>query len=216
MSSSGLHPFFCFSLPWDSPLKPTRATSSTCEYDTPWIFKSLHSMGSLAVSFFNSVSKSNLPQGQSPKPFWAGWGDGAPKPRSRRLSPGVQGEAEQRAFASALASQKEATVIEFYSPKCKLCNSLLNFVLDVEGRNKDWLNIVMADAENEMWLPELLHYDIRYVPCFVILDKQGRALAKTGVPTSRLHVIAGISHLLRLKRPLKYQSMTTNGTDSRV
>lgn len=52
-------------------------------------------------------------------------------------------------------------------------------------------------------LVQLLHYDIKYVPCFVLLDKHGRALAKTGVPTSRLHVIAGLSHLLKLKQPQK-------------
>lgn len=117
------------------------------------------------------------------------------------MSPEEQGEAEQRAFAAALASGKEATVLEFYSPKCRLCNSLLSFVMEVENRNSDWLNIVMADAENDKWLPELLHYDIKYVPCFVLMDKYGRALAKTGVPNSRLHVIAGISHLLKMKRP---------------
>ncbi|OWM62605.1 hypothetical protein CDL15_Pgr000010 [Punica granatum] len=121
---------------------------STCDFDTPWMFKSLQSMGSLAFNFFNnSVSKSRLLAACS--------GDAAPRSKSKRLSPGEQGEAEQRAFASALASQKEATVLEFYSPKCKLCNSLLNFVLEMEGRNKEWLNIVMADAENEMWLPEV-------------------------------------------------------------
>ena len=48
---------------------------------------------------------------------------------------------------------------------------------------------------------QLVHYDIKYVPCFVLLDKHGRALAKTGVPTSRLHVIAGLYHLLKLKQP---------------
>lgn len=51
---------------------------------------------------------------------------------------------------------------------------------------------------------QLLHYDIKYVPCFVMLDKHGRALAKTGVPTSRMHVVAGLSHLLQLKRPSKH------------
>ncbi|CAN4117767.1 unnamed protein product [Withania somnifera] len=58
----------------------------------------------------------------------------------------------------------------------------------------------MADAENDQWLPELLHYDIKYVPCFVLLDKYGRALAKTGVPSSRRHVLAGVSHLLKMRR----------------
>lgn len=155
MSSSGRRPFFCFKLPWDPQQNPIEATSNTCEFDTPWMFKSLHNMGSRALSFFNTVSKSKLSQVQSPKLSWAGSGDAAPRTKARRLSPEEQGEAEQRAFASALASQKDATVIEFYSPKCKLCNSLLSFVLEVEGRNKDWLNIVMADAENEMWLPEV-------------------------------------------------------------
>lgn len=117
------------------------------------------------------------------------------------LSSEEQGEAEQRALASALASGKEATVVEFYSPKCRLCNSLLNLVLELEKRNSEYVNIVMADAENEKWLPELLYYDIRYVPCFVLLDNHGRALAKTGIPSSRLHVVAGLSHLLNMKRP---------------
>ncbi|KAM2925290.1 hypothetical protein FF1_042821 [Malus domestica] len=84
-----------------------------------------------------------------------------------------------------------------------LCNSLLNFVVEVESRNSEWLNIVMADAENSKWHPELLHYDIRYVHCFVIVDKKGMAPAKTGIPSSRLHVIAGLSHLLNVKLPHK-------------
>lgn len=48
---------------------------------------------------------------------------------------------------------------------------------------------------------QLLHYDVRYVPCFVLLDKNGMALAKTGVPSSRLHVVAGVSHLVNMKSP---------------
>lgn len=121
--------------------------------------------------------------------------------KKKMLTPEEQGEAELRELAVALASGKEATMIEFYSPKCRLCNSLEKFVLEMENRNSEWLNIVMANAENDKWLPELLHYDIRYVPCFVMLDKQGRALAKTGIPNSRLHVVAGVSHLLKMKRP---------------
>lgn len=52
---------------------------------------------------------------------------------------------------------------------------------------------------------QLLHYDIKYVPCFVLVDKHGNALAKTGVPNSRLHVVAGVSHLLKMRRPVKNQ-----------
>lgn len=56
---------------------------------------------------------------------------------------------------------------------------------------------------------QLLNYDVRYVPCFVLLDKRGKALAKTGVPSSRLHVIAGVSHLLKMKRPACQNDATT-------
>ncbi|KAK7268118.1 hypothetical protein RIF29_20805 [Crotalaria pallida] len=199
-------PLFCLKWPWDDAIaKPSTKNLNTCNFEGPWLFKSLQNVGSLALNFVNSVSKSFGPQiGSLPGSLHLDERISHNKNMAlskRKMTPAEQAEAEQRAFASALASGKEATVIEFYSPKCSLCNSMLNFVSEVETRNSDWLSIVMADAENEKWLPELFNYDVRYVPCFVLLDKNGRALAKTGVPSSRLHVIAGVSHLLKMKRP---------------
>lgn len=197
-------PLFCLKWPWDAHQNPRNPNE--CDFDGPWIFKSLKNLGSVAFNFANSVSKTSNPWISTFKPLQLDAGTNQSqmsKSTKKFLTPEEQGEMEQSAFASALAIGKDATVIEFYSPKCSLCNSLVNFVSEVEGRNLDWLNIVMADAENEKWLPELLHYDIRYVPCFVLLDQKGRALAKTGIPNSRLHVIAGISHLLKMKRPQK-------------
>ncbi|XP_040997641.1 thioredoxin-like protein HCF164, chloroplastic [Juglans microcarpa x Juglans regia] len=196
-------PLFCLKFPWDNHQNPRNA--NICSFEGPWIFKSMHSLGSVAFNFVSSVSKSSYPWMGTFKPFQLDAGTNQSQSlKSRKiLTPEEQGEAEHRAFAAALATGKEATVIEFYSPKCRLCNSLVNFVSEVEGRNSDWLNVVMADAENDKWLPELLHYDIRYVPCFVLLDQKGRALAKTGVPSSRLHVVAGLSHLLKMKRSQK-------------
>ncbi|KAH8942021.1 hypothetical protein BDL97_14G076600 [Sphagnum fallax] len=122
---------------------------------------------------------------------------------SSALSSEEQGEAEERALAAALVSRQRATVLEFYSPRCSLCRSLLNIVLEMEAKNKDWLNVVLADVENKKWLPEVLLYDITYVPCFVLLDSQGNALAKTGVPHSRLHVLRGLSYMLESMRPIR-------------
>ncbi|KAA8537705.1 hypothetical protein F0562_027305 [Nyssa sinensis] len=193
-------PLFCLKWPWDVHQNPKN--SNVCNFEAPWLFKSLQNLGAISFNAINSISKSPYLWIKPPFQFDAGIKQkNTFKPTKKILNPEEQGEAEQRALAAALASGKEATVLEFYSPKCSLCNSLLNFVLEVEGRNSDWLNIVMADAENEKWLPELLHYDIKYVPCFVLLDKYGRALAKTGVPNSRLHVVAGVSHLLKMKHP---------------
>ncbi|XP_059636749.1 uncharacterized protein LOC132278871 [Cornus florida] len=196
-------PLFCLKWPWDGHQNPN--AHNHCSFEAPWLFKSLQNVTAIAFNFFDSIPKSQLPWYKSPVQLNAGISQRSSLKTTKTLTSEEQGEAEQRALASALASGKEATVVEFYSPKCRLCNSLLNFVLEVEGRNSDWLSIVMVDAENEKWQPELLHYDIRYVPCFVLLDKYGRALAKTGVPSSRLHVVAGVSHLLKMKRPQKHQ-----------
>ncbi|XP_022765963.1 uncharacterized protein LOC111310843 [Durio zibethinus] len=173
-------------------------------FEGPWLLKSMQNLGSLVLKTYNLVLKSSgsWVNNYNPVQLAARTTQNSNlKLKGKTLSPEEQGEAESRAFASALASGKEATVIEFYSPKCSLCNSLLKFVMGVENRNSDWLNIVLADAENEKWLPEFLHYDIKYVPCFVLLDKNGGALAKTGIPSSRLHVVAGLSHLLKIKYP---------------
>ncbi|CAJ2628057.1 uncharacterized protein LOC123902435 [Trifolium pratense] len=200
---------FCIKWPWDS-LNPNPKISQNpnpCNYEAPWLFKSLQNLGSFAFNFANSVSK--FSNSQTPRNSLEPNENNSHNKRlnltwnkKKTTLNGVdQAEAEQRAFAAALASNKEATLLEFYSPKCRLCNSLLNFVLETEKRNARWLNVVMADAENQMWLPELLNYDVSYVPCFVLIDNKGRALAKSGVPNSRLHVIAGLSHLLKMKRP---------------
>ncbi|KAK4363879.1 hypothetical protein RND71_015237 [Anisodus tanguticus] len=201
MDSASKHSPFCLKWPWDvhnqNPKNP-----SPCTFETPWLFKPLKILGSGVFNFIQNISK---PQPLSPRFHFQSNGgvnqNNTLKLVKKKLAPAEQAEVEQSALASVLASGKEGTVIEFYSPKCQLCNSLVNFVTEVENRNSDWLNIVMADAENDQWLPELLHYDIKYVPCFVLLDKHGRALAKTGVPSSRLHVVAGVSHLLKMKRP---------------
>ncbi|CAK7347602.1 unnamed protein product [Dovyalis caffra] len=195
-------PLFCPKWPWD--VDQHAKNPNACTFEIPWLLRSLQSLGSVALNSLNSISKSSNSwiTNFNPTNLGARTGqDNCLKNHKRVLTPDEQGCAEQRAFASALASGKDATVLEFYSPKCRLCNSLLNFVLEVEGRNSSWLDVVMADAENEKWLPELLHYDIKYVPCFVLLDKNGRALAKTGIPSSRLHVVAGLSHLVKIKRP---------------
>ncbi|MCD7463242.1 hypothetical protein HAX54_050200 [Datura stramonium] len=201
MDSTSKHSPFCLKWPWDvhnqNPKNPL-----PCAFETPWLFKPFKNLGFGVFSFVQNISKS---QPLSPEFLFRSNGgvnqNNTLKLVKKKLTPAEQAEVEQSALASVLASGKEGTVIEFYSPKCRLCNSLVNFVNEVENRNSDWLNIVMADAENDQWLPELLHYDIKYVPCFVLLDKHGRALAKTGVPSSRLHVVAGVSHLLKMKRP---------------
>ena len=157
MSSVPKQNLFFLKWPWDVNKQPT--SPNLCTFEVPWLFKSMQNLGSLVLSNFNSVSKSSDSWVNifNPAQLAAGTSQNSNlKLKRKTLSPEEQGEAEHRAFASALASGKEANVIEFYSPKCSLCNSLLKFVMEVENRNSDWLNIVLADAENEKWLPEVL------------------------------------------------------------
>ncbi|KAI4345752.1 hypothetical protein L6164_012850 [Bauhinia variegata] len=162
MGSFPKQPFICLKWPWDA--QQSNKTLSPCGFESPWLFKSFQNLGAFAFSFLNSAMKPQTADFNSSNPLQLDEKTGQKKNlifTRKSLTPSEQGEAEHRAFASALASGKEATVIEFYSPKCGLCNSLLNFVSEVETRNSDWLNIVMADAENEKWLPEVSYFQFK-------------------------------------------------------
>ncbi|XP_022883510.1 uncharacterized protein LOC111400328 [Olea europaea var. sylvestris] len=144
MGSAPNQPLFCLKWPWDIRNQPK--SPNTCSSEPPWLFNSFKNLGIISLNFINNkISQRN--------PFQLSDGINNKK---KILNPEEQGEAEQRALAAALASGKEATVIEFYSPKCRLCNSLLKFVMEVENRDSDWLNIVLVDAENDKWLPEVI------------------------------------------------------------
>lgn len=69
----------------------------------------------------------------------------------RKRSPGLAAEAEQR----ALASGREAAVLEFYSPRPRLCASLQGLVRGLEGGAGGWTGFVIADAEDDRWLAEV-------------------------------------------------------------
>lgn len=190
-------PFVCFKWPWSPNPNPSLSLiPSPCgDLELPWLFKSIRTLaqGLLIAGDLPSSPASSSAGGGS-------WG------RQRRSTGAAvveadRGDAEQRALAAALATGRPATVLEFYSPRCRLCASLQDLVRELEDGAGGSASFVLADAEDDRWLPELLHYDIRYVPCFVLLDKHGRALAKTGVPTSRQHVIAGLHHLLKMQQP---------------
>ncbi|KAF6160599.1 hypothetical protein GIB67_019539 [Kingdonia uniflora] len=140
---------FCLKWPWDIHQNP-----NSCTFETPFLINSIQTIGLLAYNLFNSATQTLDHTIKSLNPNQIPNLTIKPTKKKQHLSPEEQGEAEHRALASALASGKEATIIEFYSPKCRLCTSLLDLVMQMEARNSEWLSIVMADAENENWLPE--------------------------------------------------------------
>lgn len=145
-------PLLCWKWKWPWDPQTHSPDPNPCgKLDAPWLFKSLQTLASLAQNLIllhpPAADSSSLGASASPT---------RREDPAGSLSREEQGEAEHRALALALASGKEATVLEFYSPKCRLCNSLLDLVLRLEARNSDWVSFVFADAENEMWLPEVI------------------------------------------------------------
>ncbi|CAO2151339.1 unnamed protein product [Urochloa humidicola] len=200
MGAAGKPPsFVCFKWPWNP--NPETSPSPCGDLELPWLFKSIRTLAQgLVIAGDLPLPPASAAAGRGGR--WRrsiGWGSPGAAPVEAD-----RGDAEQRALAAALAGGRPAspaTVLEFYSPRCRLCASLQGLVRELEEQAGGSAGFVLADAEDDRWLPELLHYDIRYVPCFVLLDKHGRALAKTGVPTSRQHVITGLHHLLKMERP---------------
>lgn len=139
-------PLFCLKWPWDN--NNNRNPNSCSSSDPPFLFKSLQTLTSLASSLIANPNPNTL------------------KLKTQKgLNAEDQGELEQRALACALSNGKDATVIEFYSPKCSLCNSVVEFVGHVESKNGDWLNVVMVDAENDKWLPEVMLHSNCLMKC---------------------------------------------------
>ena len=150
----------------------------------PWPFKPLHSVGQELFSSWQDQFSGHRARVASGRPPWLAkvstsarvsnsepplfeanlqaltarfgqWMHKTGRQGSTRLSAEEQGDAEERALAIALAGRQKATLLEFYSPRCTLCQSLLKVVEDVERKEGDWLRIVMADVENKKWLPEV-------------------------------------------------------------
>lgn len=66
-----------------------------------------------------------------------------------------RGDAEQRALATSLVSGKPATMLEFYSPRCRLYASLQGLMRELKDGTSGAANFVLADAEDDRWLSEV-------------------------------------------------------------
>jgi hypothetical protein len=48
---------------------------------------------------------------------------------------------------------------------------------------------------------QVVHYDVTYVPCFMYLTPSGMAMAKTGAPHSKTHVLDGLQKVMSGAHP---------------
>ncbi|GAQ86438.1 Thioredoxin superfamily protein [Klebsormidium nitens] len=108
---------------------------------------------------------------------------------------------EEKALAKSLLRKKHASLVMFYSKNCQLCKSMTPMVNDMARKESWWLDVCYVDVDNQSWMPEVVHYDVSYVPCFMYLTPSGMAMAKTGAPLSKTHVLDGLQKVMSGAHP---------------
>ncbi|KAF6255169.1 hypothetical protein COO60DRAFT_246886 [Scenedesmus sp. NREL 46B-D3] len=105
---------------------------------------------------------------------------------------------DERGLCGALGDTKQSLVY-FYSSKCLLCRSVAPTVEQEREKRSSWLSFASVCTDDQAkWAPEMINYQIESVPCFVLLDKQGNAVAKSGRPRGKAHLTSSLQALLRL------------------
>lgn len=111
---------------------------------------------------------------------------------------GTEAPDQQQALIHALSQQKH-TLLYFHSAACNLCRSISGVVSQEHARRSQSLSLCSICTDGtQAFAPEMLNYDVQSVPCFVLLDKKGLAVAKSDKPRSKGHVTAALSELLSL------------------
>eukprot|EP00873_Tetraselmis_striata_P003720 jgi/Tetstr1/423984/TSEL_014595.t1 len=118
---------------------------------------------------------------------------GSPGSRSYGGSP-AQEEAQ---LASVLADRQRHSLLLFYSAQCRLCAALQPVVAELEAEHAGRLGVARLNTDHEaQWAPEMIHYEVQAVPCFVLLAPDGSALCKTTAPRSLEHMRACLGYIV--------------------
>jgi hypothetical protein len=117
------------------------------------------------------------------------------------------------ALAQCLAFNSRPVVLSFLSPSCALCASVktrLELLEEQRERQRDeapgaprpTYTTLHLDASNTaLWGPEIVHYNVDQVPCFVVLDRvrledEWRVVGKTVCVSSADGVLEALEKLL--------------------
>ena len=76
------------------------------------------------------------------------------------------------------------SLLAFQSRGCRLCGRLRAPLAALAAAEADWLEVVEAEVADPAWLPEVIHYGVAHVPCYVLLDPRGLARFRSPAPDS--------------------------------
>jgi thioredoxin-like negative regulator of GroEL len=98
-------------------------------------------------------------------------------PSSAHWPPRESPREQQRGLARALAARDRHCLLYFYSSACPLCAAVAPEVA-AAGAAGGALAVapIRCDANDQAaWAPEMMHYGVQRVPCFVLLAPGGAA-----------------------------------------
>mmetsp|Transcript_10494 Transcript_10494/g.26044 ORF Transcript_10494/g.26044 Transcript_10494/m.26044 type:complete len:131 (-) Transcript_10494:350-742(-) len=113
-------------------------------------------------------------------------------------------------FAQRLKNQAPQLLF-FLSKSCTTCAAIERKLPDIPCPVP--VTRIKADADS-VWAPEMLNYQVERVPCFVLLDREGRAVAKTGEPLGVEHMTASFQACARLAARLAGGSSSSSSSSS--
>eukprot|EP01025_Chloroclados_australasicus_P061248 TRINITY_DN8026_c0_g1_i4.p3 TRINITY_DN8026_c0_g1~~TRINITY_DN8026_c0_g1_i4.p3 ORF type:complete len:242 (-),score=19.06 TRINITY_DN8026_c0_g1_i4:497-1222(-) len=85
-------------------------------------------------------------------------------------------DAEATTLDDALKNGKP-TIIEFYANWCEVCQQMVPDTKEIKDKFNGRVNFVMLNVENSKWSDEISQYNVRGIPEYIFLDKQGRPQA---------------------------------------
>uniref|UniRef100_A0A7S1SU75 Thioredoxin domain-containing protein n=1 Tax=Tetraselmis chuii TaxID=63592 RepID=A0A7S1SU75_9CHLO len=106
---------------------------------------------------------------------------------------------EEAQLGRVLADKQRYSLLLFYSSHCKLCQALQPVVEEVETNERHRLSVARLNTDHEVqWAPEMLHYQVDTVPCFILLAPDGSALCRTTAPRSLDHMTRCLQQMVDL------------------
>ena len=131
--------------------------------------------------------------------------DGAGGPRAGPPGAGASSRpraapapAEEAAMARRLGTGRPSVLV-FHSSACQVCSSLRP---DLDREAERGLDVLRLDTDCQGWAPEVLHYGVEKVPCLVLLDRRGRALARSEGPRTREAMVSCLGAMAETAREL--------------
>lgn len=94
---------------------------------------------------------------------------------------GVRGRGGERGGGPGAG---RCSLLAFQSRGCRLCGRLRAPLAALAAAEADWLEVVEAEVADPAWLPEVIHYGVAHVPCYVLLDPRGLACFRSPAPDS--------------------------------